>query len=251
MKIALVGGSASNKEAPFHDDSWQIWVLGNQIDQYINKRVNRIFEIHENIDHFDKKYPKYLVDLNIPLVVSRNFPISCAYAIEFDYEKASNLIGENFSSSVAVMMAQAIMDGATEIGIWGVDMALDDHEYFYQRPSMEQWIGYAKGLGLKLTIHESSPLGYTTFREGVHWPTDEAKQYITESEYDDMIGIHSKACEDLEKEIKSLLAVEERLTSLKAQYQAHDGARQVYVRLKKIERAKKAGIDVDIRAING
>lgn len=251
MKIALVGGSQSNKEAPFDDDSWQIWVLGNQIDQYVNKRIDRIFEIHENIDHFDKRYPKYLVDLNVPMVVSKSFPISCDHAIEFDYDEASKLIGENFSSSVAVMMAQAILDGATTIGIWGVNMALDEHEYFYQRPAMEQWIGYAKGLGIKIIIHESSPLGYTTFREGAHWPTCEAKQYITESEFDDMIDIHSKACEQLQSEIEQLLESEKKLISLKAHYQAHDGAKQVYERLKKIERSKRDGVDVDIRAIHG
>lgn len=255
MKVAIVGGASSNMHAPFDDPEWDIWVLGNQMQRYEGKKVDRIFEIHENLQEHDPKYPQWLCAFGVPLVVSEtfysdNFQYFANEVDVFDYEAASEYIGENFSSSPAVMMAQAIMDGATEIGIWGVDMALDEHEYFMQRPAMEQWIGYAKGKGIKVYIHESSPLGYTAYREGRDWP-DKGFSGFDEGYYKDMAKEHKTACIRIEKEINRFLAAQSKLDTLKAQYQGHDGARQVYERLAKAERAKNCGVDVNERAING
>lgn len=250
MKVAIIGGASSNQLAPWQDESWETWVLGNQMQRYEGRRVSRIFEIHENLDEHDPKYPEWLASFNIPLILSDKFPIECENSIVFDYEKASQMIGENFSSSPAVMMAQAIMDGATEIGIWGIDMALDEHEYFMQRPSMEQWIGYAKGLGIKVYIHESSPLGRTAYREGRDWPEKGFSGY-SEGEYSEMAQLHASKLEEIEKELASLDAVAGRIEQLKAAYQGHDGARQVYDRLTKLHRAKSAGLDVELKAIHG
>jgi hypothetical protein len=107
VKVAIVGGGPGWDKAPFtsHDE---VWVLGNQMDRYQNRRVTRIFEIHENLDNQAKGYPMWLIAHNIPMIVSDKFPL-CNHAEVFDYETASKIIGENFSSSVAVMMAQAIM----------------------------------------------------------------------------------------------------------------------------------------------
>lgn len=239
MKVSIIGGGPGWEKANFENE--EVWVLGNQMDRYQDKRVTRIFEIHENLSQHDKVYPQWLIDHNIPLVVAENFP-PCRHSIVFDYESAALFIGENFSSSPAVMMAQAIMDGATEIDIYGVIMALDEHEYFMQRPSMEQWIGYAKGLGIKVTIHNSS-LGHTTYREGRDWP-DKGFQGFDENEYQEMAQYHSQEMDKMEFELQKLLAMKDRTRELKAKYQGHDGARQAYERLAKLKRAKECGLEV-------
>ena len=256
MKIAIIGGSPSYKDAPFDDPEWECWVLGNQMQRHDASKVDRIFEVHENLEEHDSKYPEWLLGFNIPLVVSAKFYHEQFDRIEgmdvqvFDYESASLLIGENFSSSPSVMMAQAIMDGATEIGLWGIDMALDEHEYYMQRPSMEQWIGYAKGAGIDVLIHKDSPLGYSTYREGRDWP-DKGFSGFDDGYYRSMSLTHSDKCKEIEAEIVALSEYKDRYDKLLAAYQGHDGARQVYERLAKVSRAKNCGIDVDERAING
>lgn len=244
MKVVIVGGAPGWEKADHN--ATEVWVLGNQMDRYQNKRVTRIFEVHEDLSEHDKIYPQWLIDHNISLVVSDKFPL-CKHSILFDYEFASGLIGENFSSSPSVMMAQAVMDGASEIEIYGVAMALDEHEYFMQRPSMEQWIGYAKGLGVKVTIHDS-PLGYTTYREGRDWP-DKGFTGIDENEFQEMAEYHRVEMEKMDFELSKLLAMEDRCKELKAKYQGHDGARQAYERLAKFERARNGGLDVEV--VNG
>lgn len=243
MKVAIVGGASSWVDAPFDDESWEIWVLGNQMDRYKDLRVSRIFEIHDNLEEHDASYPQWLVNHNIPLVVSDKFPMDCNHSEIFDYDQASKLIGENFSSSPAVMMAQAILDGAYEIAIFGVDMALDEHEYFMQRPSMEQWVGYAKGIGINVHIHRSSSLGYTTYREGRDWP-NKGFDGFDAGEYRDMYNIHKQRFDELEQELNEALPKVERM---KAEAQALSGAMQVYERLQKVARAKSSGIKVGIK----
>lgn len=250
MKIAIVGGASSSELAPWGDDSWSMWCLGNQAQKFEGRRIDRFFEIHDNLDEHDAEYPEWLTKKNIPLVVGDKFPVKCSHSIVFDYEEASLLIGENFSSSPAVMMAQAIMDGATTIGVWGVDMALDEHEYFMQRPCMEQWIGYAKGKGIEVYICESSPLGYSTYREGRDWPEKGFEGY-DDGEYQSMAKKHKQIMQEVEVELSGLAAIEHRILELKAKYAGHDGARQVYERLEKLYRAKSSGLDVDLEAVNG
>jgi len=246
MKVTIIGGAPGWKEADFNAE--HVWVLGNQMDRYQNKRVTRIFEVHENLSEHDKIYPQWLINHNIPLVVSDQFP-KCLHSIIFNYDKARQLIGENFSSTPSVMMAQAVLDGAKEIDIYGIDMALDEHEYFMQRPCMEQWIGYAKGLGIKVTIHDS-PLGYTTYREGRDWP-DKGFTGYDENEYQEMAQYHQKEMDKMEFELAKLMATQDRCTELKAKFQGHDGARQVYKRLAKLQRAKDSGLDVQLEVSNG
>lgn len=242
MKIAIVGGAKSWVNAPFDDKSWQIWVLGNQFDRYVNKRVARIFEIHDDLSEHAAIYPEWLVSHGIEMIVGEKFPIKNSKVIVFDYLKASALIGENFSSSPAVMMAQAILDEATHISIYGVDMALDSHEYFMQRPCMEQWIGYAKGLGIKVYIDESSPLGYTTYREGRDWP-DKGFKEQTEGKYSKARQIHMQRFVELESMINKMSP---KLEELKAEFHAISGAMQVYERLDQVERAQSAGQKVNL-----
>lgn len=242
MKVAIVGGSKSWINAPFDQDDWEIWVLGNQFDRYEGKRVSKVFEIHDNLGEHDPSYPKWLADKNIPMVVSDKFPIMDDRFVVFDYDRAVGLIGENFSSSPAVMMAQAIMDGATHISLYGIDMALDEHEYFMQRPCMEQWIGYAKGRGIQIYIDDSSPLGYSTYREGRDWP-DKGFDGFDDGEYREMYEHHKQRFEGLQVEIDEFSP---KFEAMKAEYHALNGAMQVYKRLQKVARARAGGLNVEI-----
>lgn len=240
--IAIVGGSPSWVNAPFNNDDWDIWVLGNQMDRYEGKRVSRIFEIHDNLDEHDPSYPEWLVSHNIPMVVSDKFPIKNKNTIVFNYRSALEMIGENFSSSPAVMMAQANIERATQIAIYGVDMALDEHEYFMQRPCMEQWIGFSRGRGITVSIDDSSPLGYTCYREGRDWP-DRGFTGFDEGDYRKMYDKHAVRFKELESQINEIAP---GLEQMKAEFHALSGAMQVYDRLQKLHRAKSGGLDVGV-----
>lgn len=238
-KLAIVCGSPSSEFlAPFSDESFDIWVLGNRINRFDGKRVTRIFEIHDDLsEHGDAtKYAEYLASKNVPMVVGAGFPIKADHIKVFDFESASRLIGQTYlTSSPAYMMAQAIMDGYDEIGIYGVDLAVDDHEYFWQRPCMEYWIGYAKGLGIKVVIPEVSAIGKASYIEGAGCGGKPkfAKPPFTEMAFKQLEDMHQKKIDEYFDKIRNL----------EKMIQTHDGLRQAYARMAKVARAVEAGVD--------
>ena len=234
MKVAIVGGAPSSQMlAPFEDESWDIWVLGNQLQSYDKKRITRIFEIHENLDDKDPNYPQWVSNFKIPMVVSDKFPVKGKHISLYPKKEVSKYIGGHFSSSPAYMIGMAIYEGYEEIGIYGVDMAVDDHEYFKQRPDMYAWIAYAKAKGIKITIPEASSLFKGTYDEGRDWNKKSTGVY-TESAFMQFADGHEKKMETVQAAIRQL----------EIDYASHDGARQVYERLSKAARAMDAGVEI-------
>lgn len=239
MKVAIVCGSPSSEfMAPYDDESWEIWVLGNRVDRHINKRVTRIFEIHDNLtEHGNSyKYAGYLVSLNRELIVGEKFPAGFSeHTITFPYEEVEKLYGSLYlTSSPAYMLAYAVLRGATEIAIYGVDLSISDHEYFWQRPCVESWIGFAKGRGIKVFIPEISHVGKSKYVEGRDWNGDTEVGVFSEESFGALATQHKQQMEEIQNQRQAL--------AIKAA--AHDGAVQVYQNLAKVARAVEAQIDV-------
>ena len=67
-----------------------------------------------------------------------------------------------YNSSPAYMIALALYKGATEIGLYGIDV-LDDSEFTIERPCLEYLIGLAVGRGVNVVIPEG-PTALGKFR---------------------------------------------------------------------------------------
>lgn len=228
MKVAIVGGAPSWVDAPFDDESYEIWVLGNQIDNYKGKRVTRIFEIHDDLSHHDGgdgRYAKLLVDIGIPMMVGDKFPIKSEHIKVFD--RSLSPLGHYFTSSPSYMFCQALVEGYDHIELYGIDMDLDDHEYFMQRPCMEAWIGYARGKGVTVITPEDCPLGKSEYDEARY----EKNGVFHEDEFTTIANRHKAKMDEIDGHIRTL---EVRRAS-------HDGARQAYEILSKFARAAKTG----------
>lgn len=236
--IAIVCGAPSSEHlAPFDDPSWEIWVLGNRLNKHAGRRISRIFEIHDDLsEHGDQTaYAQWLVSKNIPMVVGAGFPLSVIpdHVQPFPFAAAAELFGyEYLTSSAAYMMALAILEGAKEIAVYGSDMAIDDIEYFWQRPCLEAWIGFARGRGIKVTIPEVSALGKSTRVEGrASGGKYKASGPFTVEQFGMLAEMHRLKIEDKLAQIRTL----------ENQVQVHGGAQQAYERLAKVARAVEAG----------
>lgn len=241
MKVAIVCGAPSSEfMAPYDDKSWEIWVLGNRYQRHIDKRITRIFEIHNNLsEHADPElYQSVLIELSkkYALIVSETFKGSGQSIEVFPYKQVERLYGSLYlTSSPAYMIAYALLNGATEIGLYGVDLSISDHEYFWQRPCVEAWIGFAKGRGVKVYIPEISHIGKSSYVEGRDWNGNRKSDGpFTEESLGAIASKHSE-------EIETIKAAKRELD---LQMAAHDGAKQVYEQLMKVARAVDAKIDV-------
>jgi hypothetical protein len=193
-KVAIVGFAKSWPEAPFSDDSFEIWGL-NELYRYFQKhkgtRADRWFEIH-NPNSPSKNNPehhKWLANCGIPLYMWQHFD-QFPTSMPFPREEVKAMINSNmifpgnndceqskigsrfsnFSNQITWMILLAIYEGFEEIHIYGVDMATKEEiktadgtisvvgEYIWQRPSVEAVLGYALGKGVKVLIPQSSEL---------------------------------------------------------------------------------------------
>ncbi len=168
-KVALVGFAESWKEAPFQDPTVEVWGL-NELWKYV-PRWDRWFELHDadtlGVTKRDlsegeqKRHLEWLANqpahkpiyMQAPFVKSGQFP----GATEYPLESMSALFGRYFTSTIGYMLALAIAEGYTWIGLYGIDLA-SDIEYAQQRPNAEYFVGLARGKGITIEIPKSSAL---------------------------------------------------------------------------------------------
>lgn len=221
-KLAIIGGSPSAKLAPYHDPEFECWGLGNQADRH--PRIHKLFEIHDNLSEHPEGYAQWLVDTGIPLVVGDKFPVKADHVEIYPEADVGKLLGSEYlTSSPAYMLAYAILKGYKDIWFYGIDMAVDDHEYFKQRPCFEAWCGYAKGLGIELHFPPNCPVMNSSYKEGRDWG-NEQKGGFTEAAFLEMARVHRDKIAEYERLIHT-----------------HSGSAQTYERLAKIARAAEAG----------
>lgn len=230
-KLAIVCGSPSSEmSAPFNDPDYEVWVLGNRSGNY--PRYDLIFEIHDELKEHDKAYPQWLADKNIPLIVGEKFPVEADHITVFPYDESEKLFGSLYlTSSPAMMVCLAMLRGYEYMELYGVDMAVDDFEYFWQRPCMEAWIGFARGRGHQVVLHTSSPVCKANYVEGRDYGTASTTAPFTEVELLALAKRHGDKIEVANGDIQRLQAV----------VQSNDGARQAYTHLARVARAVEAG----------
>lgn len=163
MKVAILGTMSSRMLAPYNDPDWEIWVCSPGNAYGVIPRVTRWFELHgivdlkgsENADwnekYFDwlktQSFPVYMQEPNDLLPEIRVFP-------RMGWLKTFGNWGRMAAtSSISLMVGYAIMQGAEEIGIWGVDMQADSEAYSRQKDGCQIMLNLARErYGIKITI---------------------------------------------------------------------------------------------------
>lgn len=191
LKVALVGTAPSSRMlAPFGDLSWKIWGCspGNQ---NVLPRVDAWFEIHNNLTWEEYKsyglpYLKWLNEQTFPVYMQDQVNVPRANIFPKD-ELVKEFGKDFFTSSFAWMMAFAIYQGASEIGLFGIDMASRD-EYILQRPGFYFFRYEAERRGIKVYAPNESDImqspglyGYsdaTPFGRKIHAREQELRQRI-------------------------------------------------------------------------
>lgn len=205
LKVAIIGTAPSSRMlAPFHDPSWTIWACspGNM---GILPRVDAWFEIHSDLhypenQHYGTPYLQFLRAAEFP-VYAQEFYIKNGQlpkAIPYPKDKAVDEFGPYFfTSSFTWMIAKAIMDGAKEIALFGVDMASRD-EYILQRPGAYYFFLECKKRGILIGAPYESDILMPPPLYGFYNSTPIGRKTIArERELKDRVG-------NLEKEIQQM-----------------------------------------------
>src|SRR6266849_8393058 len=164
MRVALVGTCPSSRMlAPYANGDWEIWACSPGNAFGLLPRVTRWFEIHGDLGWHEREQwrrpGEYLEWLN-----GQTFTV---YAQNQEFiKRAKNypldeMIAKHslyfFTSTFAYMMALAIAEGATEIGLYGMDMTSIE-EYRDQRPAMQHFIVMCMAMGIKVGAPDESDI---------------------------------------------------------------------------------------------
>ena len=175
-RLAIVGCSDSKGYAPYDDPDIEIWSVNNAYGHI--KRYTRWFEIHTiefKDGHFSRRWSRDFRGLDVDIYLSHLAALDCPVymqkkwdiipkSIAYPVDEVIKHFGDDryFTNTISYQIALAIMEGFKEVQIWGVDMAVDT-EYHFQRPSVEYWIGIAKGMGIKIYVPPTADLLKTRF----------------------------------------------------------------------------------------
>lgn len=163
-KIALCGShSASLTDAPWGDPSWEFWGHASSRAWY-KHQMDRYFDLHPPAcwTRGGKKtaqYPQWLAKNLVPIYMQKKYPevpASVAYPkgrILLEFADARGY----FTNHVAWMIALAITEGVSTIGLFGVNYSTES-EYIRQRGSCEYWLGRAAGMGVRVVLPEQCTL---------------------------------------------------------------------------------------------
>lgn len=135
-------------------------------DREYGAKASRLFEMHDrSLLEISRQnsYFEDLAEMPQPIYMHKHWediPTSMPYPLEdvgsvfkgfprarWDDQK------DWYNSSPAYMIALAIHEGASKIGLYGIDV-LDDSEYTRERPCLEYLIGLAVGKGIEVIIPE-------------------------------------------------------------------------------------------------
>lgn len=185
--LVIVGTAPSAEEAPYGDETVEIWAINTALVKPEVERVDRVFEMHpkrywgqpavlERLNGFDG--PVYMQDHYEEIPNSVPYPYDEVREMFYLETMGDNLYVTN---TITWMILCALYEGYTDISLYGVHMA-HETEYAYQRASCSWAIGIIhgwimEGKPYKIYIHEDSSLLKAEYEYGYKEPT-KAMQYL-------------------------------------------------------------------------
>lgn len=176
-KLCIIGSAPSMADAPYDDPSFDIWAISGAVyskhlspafpDSDDNKwncvtRVDALFEMHKR-DKWESKRER-LAACGLPVVMQAKepeIPTSQVYPVD----RVAADVGEEFSSTIAYMLALAIRANYKEIYVYGVNL-LHETEYASQRPAFKYYLGIARERGIMVWAPTETRLTVPAWRYG-------------------------------------------------------------------------------------
>jgi hypothetical protein len=156
-KIAMIGGAKSMQFTPWFDPTWELWAHASC--RHMCKRdPDLLWDLHPpelwrnpKRKTWDPKYYGWLQTNRIPIIMQEVYP-DVPGSIKYPFATMITEFPRGYMTNhIAYMVALALMEGVTHIGVFGCDYDTGS-EYGPQRGSAEYWLGVAEGRGVHVQI---------------------------------------------------------------------------------------------------
>ena len=157
--VAIVGSAKTTREyAPWLDPNVKIWGINEAMAFTWMRRADAMFQMHARWsftrpnNRNDPGHWQWLQQKHpFPIYMQQVWP-DIPSSVEYPLRQVVERFGRRyFTSSVAYMIALALLHGFEKIEIYGVEMATDS-EYTWQRDCVMYWIGRAEGMGIDVYL---------------------------------------------------------------------------------------------------
>ena len=175
-RIAIIGTAPTWKSCPWDDPTLEVWCL-NDFWVLQAPRADRWFDLHplDKLHFADRKKKVFSGDVpagyfvrpaghlewlraqSIPVYVQDAAQLGSRSAVTFPKAAIEAKFGRHFASSPAWMIGLALLEGVTELHIYGIHLATE-WEYLKQKPNMTFLLGLAVGMGVKVVLPQGCPL---------------------------------------------------------------------------------------------
>lgn len=175
-RVCIVGTAPTWRQVPWNDPTLECWCL-NDFHVLNPPRADRWFDLHpldkmffrtrdQKLYQHDipegyfvrpKGHLEWLRAQTIPVYVQDAKALGSKSAVTFPKAEIEKAIGPYFASSPAWMIGLALLEGVSELHIYGIHLATE-WEYLKQKPNMLFLLGLAAGRGVKIVIPKGSPL---------------------------------------------------------------------------------------------
>jgi hypothetical protein len=154
----MLGTARNRGDAPFDDESVEIWGVSGVLTATDVKRVDTIFEMHPRRFWADDAILRvlnghggdvWMQDHYDEVPNSRAYPIDVVRNAFYMPTMGDTLYVTN---TVSYMLAMALLMGYDDIETFGIWMEAEG-EYGYQRPNCEFFLGYAHAMGVKVKLN--------------------------------------------------------------------------------------------------
>lgn len=132
-RFAILGKLESKFFAPFEDTDVTIISMNKHVDEILIPRVDFWFDLHEVPDKQDADFKKY------------NFP----------FEDCHKLVhGKRFCTTAAYLIAWCVLQGATEISLYGMRFTPDHERRIRELHNVREMIYFCWGRGITINVCE-------------------------------------------------------------------------------------------------
>ena len=181
--LALVGTASSRNQAPFEDDSIEIWGCGTTQVYDDVTRIDRLFEMHPRRYWGEKSVGDRMREFDGPIYMQDHYD-EIPNSVRYPYDEVKNMFyltpmkGKLFvTSTITWMILCALYEGYTDLSLFGIHMA-HETEYGSQRASCMWALGIVHGWMLEgkpysLHLAEDSRLFDASYEYGYGEPTEE------------------------------------------------------------------------------
>lgn len=168
--VAIVGShTATRSDIDFDRTDCDIWVFNEALSKALSpdanekdkwcKRADAVFQMHDPAvwknpgNRNDKHHADWLKSGDTPVIYMLEaypeVPQAVKYPLDEVIANIGGLCGKFVTSSVALAIPLAILNGYKRIEVYGVEMETET-EYIYQRDAIGYWFGVCDGMGIEL-----------------------------------------------------------------------------------------------------